>query len=422
MAVEVRYVGTRGVNQWSELNYNELNIEENGFYDEFRLAMANLQANQAAADEATRSRIRVFRERRRCRSTSPTSMAGPTSTIRLRIRAPTGRQHGIHQRHGPAQPESDELRQGPRRESGAVETTPIDDGLPSNFFVVNPAVDDVTCPTAAPTATTTRCKSRCGAGCRRGFTVNANYQYALEGGSAFLGFHYGRVLNPTPNVRHAIKTQWNWSLPVGRGRRFGTDMHPILNGIVGNWDFKGSGRIQARVLNFGNVRLVNMNAKDLQDMYSFRIIPDPANPGQQLVTMLPDDVILNTRRAFSTSPTTSTGYGALGAPEGPHIAPANSENCIQLKAGDCAPRTLLIRAPFFTRFDIGVTKRFPLSGSLNFELRVDVLNVFDNINFNPVANPGSGDTIFQVGTAYRDPDNNFDPGGRLGQLSFRINW
>ena len=103
-------------------------------------------------------------------------------------------------------------------------------------------------------------------------------------------------------------------------------------------------------------------------------------------------------------------------------APANSENCIQLKAGDCAPRTLLIRAPFFSRFDIGVTKRFPLQGSVNFELRIDVLNLFDNIKFNPVANPGSGDTIFQVGSGYRDPDNNFDPGGRLGQLSFRINW
>ena len=30
----------------------------------------------------------------------------------------------------------------------------------------------------------------------RGLQVNASYQYALEGGSAFLGFHYGRVLQP----------------------------------------------------------------------------------------------------------------------------------------------------------------------------------------------------------------------------------
>ena len=87
----------------------------------------------------------------------------------------------------------------------------------------------------------------------------------------------------------------------------------------------------------------------------------------------------------------------LGAPEGRYFAPANSADCIQLRAGDCAPRTLLVRAPFFTRFDIGLTKRFPIKDQVNFELRFDVLNVFDNVNFLPhatVANnqPGAGAT------------------------------
>ena len=53
-----------------------------------------------------------------------------------------------------------------------------------------------------------------------------------------------------------------------------------------------------------------------------------------------------------------------------------------------------------------------------------MLNVFDAVNFNPVVQPAAagGATIFQVTTAYRDPDNTFDPGGRIGQLGFRINW
>ena len=60
---------------------------------------------------------------------------------------------------------------------------------------------------------------------------------------------------------------------------------------------------------------------------------------------------------------------------------------------------------------------------MNFEFRVDVLNLFDNVNFNPVAPTlARGATIFQATTAYRDPDNTFDPGGRLGQLVFRLNW
>jgi len=132
---------------------------------------------------------------------------------------------------------------------------------------------------------------------------------------------------------------------------------------------------------------------------------------------------LPTRRAFSVSNTTASGYSAsLGDPEGRYIAPANSADCIQIRAGDCAPRTLLIRTPFFVRFDVGVTKQFPIHGRTNFELRIDVLNIFDNVNFNPVANPGTGATIFQVTSAYTDASNTYDPGGRLGQIMFRINW
>lgn len=164
-----------------------------------------------------------------------------------------------------------------------------------------------------------------------------------------------------------------------------------------------------------------MTAKDLQKMYKYDL---RVNPDNLLLTpyMLPDDVILNTRRAFSTSPSSPTGYSDLGVPENRYFAPANGPDCIQLKAGDCAPRTLLIRAPFFTRVDIGVTKRFRIRGNTNFELRADVLNVFDNINFFPEDSPGGGGTIFQAEEAYRDPDNSFDPGGRLGQLVFRLNW
>ena len=77
MAVDIRYVGTRGVDQWSELNYNGLDLESNGFYEEFTNAMNNLQANNAAggprpAASPTSGRTAA---RRRCRSTSRTSTA-----------------------------------------------------------------------------------------------------------------------------------------------------------------------------------------------------------------------------------------------------------------------------------------------------------------------------------------------------------
>jgi hypothetical protein len=166
-----------------------------------------------------------------------------------------------------------------------------------------------------------------------------------------------------------------------------------------------------------------MTHGELQKIYKYDLRINPDN-GLLTPYMLPADVILNTRRAFSVSPTSPTGYSDLGVPEGRYLAPANTADCITLKAGDCAPPTLLVRAPFFKRLDLGLTKRFPLHQSVNFELRVDVLNVFDNVNFDPVTLPGAagGATIFQVTTAYRDPDNTFDPGGRIGQIGFRINW
>jgi len=298
----------------------------------------------------------------------------------------------------------------------------LDAGVPANYFVPNPDVDDVDVTDSGAFSDYHALQVEVRRRLSKGLSANVNYQYAIEGGSAFDGFSFGRTMIPTANVRHAIKTQWDWTVPVGRGERFGADMHPVLNGLLGGWSFMGVGRIQARTLNFGNVRLVGMSANDLQEMYKFDIRVNP-DTGLRTVYMLPDEVILNTRRAFSVSATTADGYStSLGPPEGRYIAPANTADCIQIVAGDCAPRTLLIRAPFFTRFDIGVQKRFPIKGNVNFELRLDVLNVFDNINFNPLANPGSGANIFQVTSAYTDPSNTYDPGGRLGQLMFRFNW
>ena len=139
--------------------------------------------------------------------------------------------------------------------------------------------------------------------------------------------------------------------------------------------------------------------------------------------MLPDDVILNTRRAFSTSATTATGYSdSLGVPEGRYIAPAQSATCVTVKAGDCAPRTLLVRAPFFTRVDLSLSKKIPLAGRNSFEVRLNMLNVFDNVNFNPTTCASSSSTLCQVTSAYTDTSNTFDPGGRLGEIVVRFNW
>lgn len=46
-AIEVRYVGNRGIHEWVGLNINEVNIFESGFLQQFKAAQANLTINQA---------------------------------------------------------------------------------------------------------------------------------------------------------------------------------------------------------------------------------------------------------------------------------------------------------------------------------------------------------------------------------------
>ena len=90
--------------------------------------------------------------------------------------------------------------------------------------------------------------------------------------------------------------------------------------------------------------------------------------------------------------------------------------------GDCAPSDVFVEGPIFTRFDLNVKKRFAFAGTRSVDIGVDVLNLFNAINFTAVAQAGSGATINQVTNAYQDPNVTFDPGGRLMQLVFRVNF
>jgi hypothetical protein len=431
MAVEVRYVGTRGVDQWSELNYNERNRLENGFQDEFIKAMNNLTANNLAGG----ARAGSFAYFGAGTGTSPLPIYLAYLNGSRDAGNPNAYTGGTNTWTNTAITQ-DLVRRNPSPANSAIDLdgnltrrqNALAAGLPANFFVVNPDAANVNVTDSGAFSDYHALQVELRRRLSRGLSFNGSYQYALEGGSSFLGFHFGRVMNTSTNTpRHAIKTQWDWRIPVGRGERFGQNMPSILQGILAGWEFTGASRIQARMIDFGNVRLVGMSASDLQRIYRFDLRINPDN-GLETPFMLPADVILNTRRAFSISTTSPTGYSDLGVPEGRYIAPPNSADCVQMKAGDCAPRTLLIRAPWFTRFDIGVTKRFTISGNTNFELRADVLNVFDNTNFDPTVpvfsttGAGAAATIFQATAAYRDPNNTFDPGGRLGQLVFRLNW
>jgi len=451
MAVEIRYIGNRGDNEWSSINYNcgttnnsgnciairGENLVANKFLDEFKLAMANLGANNASGVSNRSGSFAYFGPgtgtnplpiylaylNGRADAINPAAYINPSSTwanssIAGRLAAPNPNPNGA----------AVDLDGNLTRRNQAQAL-----GYPSNFFVLNPDVNQVNVTDSGAFSKYNALQLELRRRLSKGFSANVNYQYAFEGGSQFDGFSFGRAwtdvpVTGNPTVRHAIKFQGDWSLPIGRGQRFGGDMGRFADALAGGWSITGVGRIQTTVQDLGNVQLVGMSVKDLQKVYKF-YRKENASTGIDEIWMLPDDIILNTRRAFSTSNTTVNGYStSLGAPEGRYIAPANSGTCLQVKAGDCAPRSVLLLSPWFQRYDFGVAKRIGIGGSRNVEVRFDLLNLFDNPNYNPAGAAGTNTaagtsaTIFRTTSAYNDPSNTYDPGGRIGQLMIRLNW
>jgi hypothetical protein len=435
MAIEIRYVGTRGKKAWVNQGWNETNLIENGFFDEFKLAMANLKAHVAAGCTGTGANACSFAYRGPGTGTSPlpiylaylqglpSSQAGnPASYAATNFTNTTFLGRLNPRSPNPIDSAEDDL-QTTARIANALAA-----GLPSNFFRMNPAIGtgDADFLTAEGQSKYDSVVIDLRRRLSRGLFLNASYTRAWRWGQTRDSLHTDRIfVRSTNEVPWAVKMTANYEVPIGRGKRYGSDANPWVNGIVGDWSLNLVGRVQSgRVGSLGSVRLVGMTVDELQDMFKIRItdIVDANGRPTKMVRLLPDDVILNTRRAFSTSATSPTGYGSLGPPEGKYIAPASGPDCLQLYPGDCAPRNTYLIGPVFTRFDLSAKKKFPLGGKRTFDFEVSVLNLFDAINFTPVFAAGSGENIFRVTSAYTDISQSYDPGGRLMQVVWRVNW
>ncbi len=252
-----------------------------------------------------------------------------------------------------------------------------------------------------------------------GLAVDVNYTRARRLTSALDTLRLPRQLvTSTDGVPHALKMTVIYDVPVGRGRAFGAGMNRWIDGFAGGWAVNLTGRVQSgTIFNFGNVRIEGMSLDELRDAFKVRIDTATGN-----VYMLPQDIIDNTIKAFSTSATSPTGYGALGPPSNRYLAPANGADCIQAVRGDCAPHDVFVGGPIFTRFDLNLKKRFNVAGRRNFELGVDVFNLFNAVNFLAVASASGTAANYLVTQSYQDPNVTFDPGGRLMQLAFRFNF
>jgi len=192
-----------------------------------------------------------------------------------------------------------------------------------------------------------------------------------------------------------------------------------------------TGRVEnGRLFDIGDVHLNNLSLDDLQKEFKYY-----RNPSDGRWYNFPQALIANSIKAFNTDASTVSGFVACtangsnattcGGPDTtqPFISPANSATCFVVRQGDCsAARDQFITSPVFTRFDFTAKKRFPFARHGSFDVELDILNVFNAIDFNGVFSTSTTKSNYQVTSAYSDVNNTFDPGGRIGQLVFRVNW
>jgi hypothetical protein len=435
MALEIQYVGNQNLGQTFEWNMNATsnwNIYETGFYDEFRRAQGNLRANIAAGQG------------------NSFAFTGAPGTAPLPIFMAFF--HGV--------PLADARNQNPAnythanfRNSAWFNTMAVHNpnitgvagtgtsglqnpsfyanaaaaGLPANFFMANPAsysggswlrmnggrtkYDSVQIELRRRLTQGLHVQTSYVKGVRNTWNWNTLRQSTWYSVPSAVG----------PD--HALKVNGGYELPFGRGKRFGGNVSRLVDGFVGGWEVVGVGRYQSGPkFNIGGLTLVGMNAKDVQNMFKFYRRADAT--GKERIYMFPEDVILNSIRAFATTSATSlTGYsGEL--PTGRYFTRRSNLDCVAYLAGDCGvPETVLITAPWYGKTDFAVVKRFKMGANRSVEARMDLYNVFNNINFTPVGvSTGSSPASWEVTTSARDLNASQDAGGRITSFGLRFSW
>ena len=419
MAFEVRYIGTRAQDQRATENWNEVNLVENGFLNEFKAAQANLYANIGAGRGQT---IAYFGPGT---GTAPLPIylayfTGLKSTAAGSAASYTGTNWSnatIVGRFAQLNPNPAASAGTDLLGSNTFRANAVTAGLPVNVFQLNPDVGNVNVDVSKGYTRYDSVQFDVRRRLSAGLSFDVNYTFAKRWDSRLDSQRVSRYLVQSTNaVPHAVKLTTTYDLPIGRGRRFGTDINAWLDGVVGGWSVNLTGKVQSgQVLDFGNVRLVGMTLDDLQNAIQYRIDTTTV-PGSTRVYNLPQDVIDNTVKAFSFN---VLGYTA-GTPTGRYLAPANGPDCIQINRGDCAPKDVFVVAPIFSRFDFSAKKAIRTGGRTNFIVEVDVLNMFNAINFNPTISTSTNPDNYRVTTSYSDVNGTFDPGSRVGQLVLRF--
>ncbi|MGH9719258.1 MAG: carboxypeptidase regulatory-like domain-containing protein, partial [Bryobacteraceae bacterium] len=420
--LDVRYVGNHGARLWRQHNINEVNIFENGFLDEFRIAQNNL----AVARRQTPNSANFGNQ----------GLAGqrPIPIIRTALGLDSDTTFATYLQRGQAGTFANDIAFNSTRMSNLTRA-----GYPANLFVANPTVVNggAFLVRNGGNSTYNALQLELRRRLSRGILVQGSYVWAKSLSNMLASsssvFSQPTTLRsnsldkgPSPwDIRHAYKLNFIYELPFGRGKSLLSGGGVVAQNLVEGWQVSGVSRMQSGSPELltgrgtfnqfdGGVVLNNITAKELQDAMQIR--KTTAANGQGVVYYFPRSLIENTMAAWEVGGFTPASL----KPNEPYIGP-------QTEAGKLGHR-VYFWAPWQMRWDLSLMKRTPVGERKEVEIRAQFLNAFNNINFllgaagNEVNSTGIGSGFGQTTSAYRDitVSGTNDPGGRVIEFVLRF--
>jgi hypothetical protein len=212
-----------------------------------------------------------------------------------------------------------------------------------------------------------------------GYSVQANYTLQRAAGEHNEYFFFDRSLNDGVqdwDRTHIFNLMLIYELPFGRGRTWGADWSPVMDAVLGGWQFNANQTFQSG-LPFNVTYRDNDADRDIGPDRP-NLIGDPEEGG-------------GTReRWFNTTP--------IGSPGSAFSRPAIGT------FGDLERNAL--RGPGYRRTDASLFKHIRLGDTRDFQIRIEVVNLFNNVN---LGNPDA-----EVGV----PGNNNPNAGRITSTVF----
>jgi hypothetical protein len=438
--LDVRYVGNHSVGLWRQSNINEINIFENHFLDEFKAAQNNLAiANGIPVGAFPFTPASNLRSNNFGNAGLPGQQALPIMTA-AGI-ATNDATFASNLLRGQAGTFANSIATNGTRMNSLTRA-----GYPVNLFMVNPTTvsSGSYLVSNGGSSTYNALQIELRRRMAKGLLLQGSYAWSKSLSNVFAsdsaGFSnpttYRSATNdkgPSPwDIRHGMKMNWVYELPVGSGRQFlGSLNNPVLRKAVEGWQVSGVSRVQsgsperltgrstfnaiAGSTTDNGVILYNMTQQELNDLVKIRKTTSPTS-GFGVTYFLPQDLIDNSLAAWEVGGKTLANLDRSK----PYIGP-------QFEPGKLGARIFLY-GPWQARFDVSLAKITRITEGKTLELRAQALNVANAANFllgaagNEVNSSGIGSTFGQTTSAYRDitVSGSSDPGGRIIEFLVRL--